>query len=98
MINPIYDNVLIELPVTAGEEKTSSGIFIPSTSPKERPQTGVVVATGQGRLTESGETVPLFITKGQKVLYQKYAGTEIKEGSKEYLLLKERDILAIITD
>lgn len=96
IIEPIYDNVLIELPAVEKEEKTSSGIYLPGTTPKERPQTGVIVAVGDGKLNESGNLIALQVKVGDKVLYQKYAGTQIQENGKEYLLLKEREILAIL--
>ncbi|PKP04794.1 MAG: co-chaperone GroES [Bacteroidetes bacterium HGW-Bacteroidetes-6] len=87
-IKPLADRVVIE-PATA-ETKTSSGIIIPDTV-KEKPQRGTVVATGPGKKDE-----PMSVKTGDVVLYGKYAGTEISVEGKDYLILKESDILAII--
>lgn len=92
MLRPLGDRVIIE--PAAKEEKTASGIVLPDTA-KEKPQEGIIVAVGTGRL-EDGKRVPLDVSEGQKVIYSKYAGTEVKYGEKEYLILKENDILAII--
>jgi chaperonin GroES len=87
-IKPIADRVVI-LPAPA-EEKTASGIFIPDTA-KEKPQRGTVVAVGDGKKEE-----PLTVKVGDEVLYGKYAGTEITYEGKEYLIMRESDIYAII--
>jgi chaperonin GroES len=87
-IKPLSDRVLIE-PVAA-ETKTASGIFIPDTA-KEKPQKGTVVAIGNGKKDE-----PLTVKVGDSVLYGKYAGTELKLEGKDYLIMREEDILAII--
>lgn len=87
-IQPLADRVVIE-PATA-EEKTASGIIIPDTA-KERPQRGVVVAVGPGKKDE-----PTMVKVGQVVLYGKYAGTEIQIEGKDYLIMKESDIFAIV--
>ncbi|MCL4164216.1 UNVERIFIED_CONTAM: hypothetical protein GTU68_049647 [Idotea baltica] len=87
-IKPLADRVLIE-PAQA-EEKTASGIIIPDTA-KEKPQKGEVVAVGNGKKDE-----PLTVKVGDAVLYGKYAGTEITVGGKDYLMMKESDILAIV--
>lgn len=92
MLRPLGDRVIVE--PAAKEEKTASGIVLPDTA-KEKPQEGVIVAVGTGRL-EDGKRVPLDVREGDKVIYSKYAGTEVKYGEKEYLILKENDILAII--
>lgn len=92
MLRPLGDRVIVE--PAAKEEKTASGIVLPDTA-KEKPQEGVIVAVGTGRL-EDGKRVPLDVREGEKVIYSKYAGTEVKYGEKEYLILKENDILAII--
>lgn len=92
MLRPLGDRVIVE--PAAKEEKTASGIVLPDTA-KEKPQEGVVTAVGTGRL-EDGKRVPLDVKEGDKVIYSKYAGTEVKYGEKEYLILKENDILAII--
>ncbi|KPJ71771.1 molecular chaperone GroES [Parcubacteria bacterium DG_74_3] len=93
-IKPISDHILIE-PIKE-EEKTKSGIFLPQTAEKERPEQGRVIAVGPGRRTEEGQIVPVSVKPGQKVLFTKYGPNEIKVDGKEYLIAKEEDILAII--
>lgn len=93
-IKPLADYVLIE-PVTA-EEKTKSGIFLPETVEKERPEQGTVVAVGSGKKTSSGKIIPLEIEVGDNVLFTKYGPNEIEVDGKEYLITKEEDILAIL--
>lgn len=95
MIRPLADRVLVK-PLEQ-EEKTASGIILPDTA-KEKPQTGKVVAVGPGRVLEDGKTVPLSVKQGDKVIYSKYGGTEVKEDGVEYLILKEEDILGIIEE
>ncbi len=90
-IKPLGDRVVIK--VLESEEKTASGIVLPDTA-KEKPQEGEVVAVGSGRMLENGEKVALEVKEGDRVIYSKYAGTEIKLDGKEYLILAERDILA----
>jgi chaperonin GroES len=92
VLRPLGDRVIVE--PAAKEEKTASGIVLPDTA-KEKPQEGKVIAVGNGRL-EDGKRVPLDVREGDKVIYSKYAGTEVKYGEKEYLILRESDILAII--
>jgi chaperonin GroES len=77
------------------EEKTKGGIIIPDTA-KEKPIEGKVIATGAGRIKKDGTKLPLEVKKGDRVLYAKYAGTEVKIGGEEYLIMKEDDILAVI--
>lgn len=91
-IKPLADRVLVK-PQEA-EEKTKSGIVIPDTA-KEKPQQGEVVAVGQGK-REGDKIIPLEVKAGDKVLYGKYSGTEIREKGEEYLILREDDILAIV--
>lgn len=93
-IKPLSDHILIE-PVK-GEEKTKSGILLPDTAEKEKPEQGRVIAVGPGRKTNAGKIVPMEIKPGQKVLFTKYGPNEIKVDDKEYLIAKEEDILAII--
>ncbi|MEK7123438.1 MAG: co-chaperone GroES [Patescibacteria group bacterium] len=93
-IKPLGDRVLIE--PKKREEKTKSGIFIPQTTEKERPEQGEIIAVGQGRIDEKGNRVPLNVKKGDVVLFSKYGPSEIKVDGKEYLIAKEEDILAII--
>ena len=78
------------------EGRTKSGIVIPDTAEKERPEQGKIVSVGEGRRTDDGKLVPLGLKKGQRVLFTKYGPTEIKIAGKEYLIVKEEDILAII--
>ncbi len=92
-LKPLSDRILVE-PIEV-EEKTASGIFIPDTA-KERPQQGKVIAVGPGRITEDGKQLPVSVAEGQTVLYSQYAGTEIKIDGKEYLILNESEILAIV--
>ncbi len=93
-LKPLGDRVVIE-PIER-EERTASGIYVPETA-KEKPQEGKVVAVGTGRLDEKGEhRLPMDVKMGDKVLYAKYAGTEFKMEDKKYLILSEKDILAII--
>ncbi|HZW83361.1 MAG TPA: co-chaperone GroES [Candidatus Deferrimicrobium sp.] len=91
-IKPLSDRVVIK--VLAGEEKTKSGIVLPDTA-KEKPQEGEVVAVGPGKF-EKGEREPLDVNVGDRVIYSKYAGTEVKLDGEEYLILKQADILAIV--
>lgn len=87
-IKPLADRVIVE--VSAAEEKTASGIIIPDTA-KEKPQQGLVVAVGSGKKDE-----PMTVKVGDKVLYGKYAGTEISHDGKEFLIMRESDIFAIL--
>jgi len=92
-IRPLNDRVLI---VRIEEEQTtSSGIIIPDTA-KEKPQQGKVIAAGSGRLTEEGTRIPMQVKEGDKVLFGKYAGSEMKLDGVEYLIMREDDILAIV--
>ena len=92
-IKPLSDRVVIE--ALEAEDKTKGGIYLPETA-KEKPQMGKVVAAGTGRVTDAGETVKLEVKVGDKVLYGKYSGTEVTIEEKEYLIVRESDILAII--
>ncbi|MBE3596878.1 MAG: co-chaperone GroES [Hydrogenibacillus sp.] len=92
MLRPLGDRVIVE--PAEKEEKTASGIVLPDTA-KEKPQEGRVVAVGNGRL-EDGKRVPLDVKEGDRVIFSKYAGTEVKYQEKEYLILRESDILAVI--
>ncbi len=93
-IRPLHDRVLVETNKEA-ESKTASGIIIPD-SAKEKPMEGKVVAVGNGRLDKDGNRVALEVKVGDTVIYGKYAGTEVKTGGKEFLLMREDDILGII--
>ncbi len=93
-IKPLSDHILIE-PIKE-EEKTKSGILLPETAEKERPEQGKVIAVGPGKRNEKGEIIPVSVKPGQKVLFKKYGPDEIKVDGKEYLIASEEDILAII--
>jgi len=93
-IKPLSDHILIE-PMKA-EEKTKSGILLPDTAEKERPEQGKVIAVGSGKKNSAGKTFPMDVKKGDTVLFTKYGPTEIKVDNKEYLIAKQEDILAII--
>ncbi len=95
MIRPLFDRVVIER--TEEATQTASGLFLPETA-KEKPAEGVVVAVGNGRVNDKGEATPLSVKVGDKVLFGKYAGTEIKVQGVERLILREDDILGIIED
>ena len=84
---------MIEL--VAQEEKTASGIVLPDTA-KEKPSEGKIVAVGTGRVLENGERIGLEVSEGDHIIFSKYAGTEVKYEGKEYLILRESDILAVI--
>jgi chaperonin GroES len=92
-IRPLGDRILIE-PIEQ-EETTSSGILLPETA-KEKPQQGNVLAVGAGRRDEDGDRIPMDLEVGMKVLFAKYAGTEIKLDGKKLLIMKETDILGIV--
>ncbi|ERI08659.1 chaperonin GroS [Aneurinibacillus aneurinilyticus ATCC 12856] len=92
VLKPLGDRVIIE-PI-AKEETTASGIVLPETA-KEKPQEGKVVAVGNGRI-ENGERIALEVQEGNRVIYSKYAGTEVKYSDKELLIMRESDILAIV--
>jgi chaperonin GroES len=91
-IRPLQDRVLIER--VQEEAKTAGGIIIPDTA-KEKPQEGLVVATGKGRVSDEGKLTPLDVAKGDRVLFGKYAGTDVTLDGKDYVILREDDILAV---
>jgi chaperonin GroES len=90
-IQPLEDRIVVK-PLDA-EQTTASGLVIPDTA-KEKPQEGEVVAIGPGRIDDNGNRVPLDVSVGDKVIYSKYGGTEVKHGGEEYLILSARDVLA----
>ncbi len=92
-VKPLGDRVVVK--VLEGEEKTKSGIVLPDTA-KEKPQEGEVMAVGSGVLMENGQRVAMEVQVGDRIIFSKYAGTEIKVQGDEYLILSERDILATI--
>ena len=91
MIKPLGDRVVIR--VLEQEEKTASGIFLPDTA-KEKPSQGEVIAVGTGKLQDNGTRTPLEVSVGDKIIFSKYAGTEVKYDGVDYLIVSERDILA----
>lgn len=91
-LNPIGDRVVVK--PEPEEVKTKSGIVLPDTA-KEKPQEGTVVAVGSGRILDNGQKVALEVKVGDKVIYSKYGGTEVKIEEEEYIILSEKDILAI---
>jgi chaperonin GroES len=93
LLRPLGDRIIIEL--VESEEKTASGIVLPD-SAKEKPQEGKVVAVGTGRVLESGERVALEVSVGDRIIFSKYGGTEVKYEGTEYLILRETDILAVV--
>lgn len=93
-ITPLFDNVLVR-PLTE-ESVTSSGIIIPDTVTKEKPQVGEVMAVGPGHRNKEGKVLPMTVKKGQKVLYKKWGGNEVKVGNEEWMVIEEKDILAVV--
>lgn len=93
MLRPLGDRVMIE--VAKEEEKTIGGIVLAS-SAKEKPQTGKIIAVGEGLYAEDGSKIPMTVKVGDTVMFEKYAGTEVKYEGQEYLLVHEKDIAAIV--
>ena len=93
-LKPLFDNVLIK-PLEA-QEKTASGIILPD-SAKEKPQIGIVMAVGDGKVVK-GEKVPVVVKVGQKVMYKKWGGNEVKVGQEEWTMVSQEDILAIVLE
>ena len=94
-LKPLGDRVVIK--PTPREEMTKSGIVLPDTA-KEKPQEGTILAAGPGRIGDDGKREPMDVQVGDKVLYAKYAGTEFKIDGDEYLIVSQKDILAIVAD
>jgi chaperonin GroES len=94
-IRPLGDRVVVKAVERA--EQTKSGLFLPDTA-QEKPQEAIVVAVGPGKLLDDGTRTPIDLKAGDKVLYSKYAGTEIKQLDEEYLILRESDILAVVLE
>ncbi|MBP7248016.1 MAG: co-chaperone GroES [Negativicutes bacterium] len=95
MLKPLGDRVILK--VVEKEEVSKGGILLPDTASKEKPQEGKVIEVGSGKVLENGQKVALEVKKGDKVIFAKYAGAEVKVQGEEYLILSEKDILAIIT-
>ena len=93
-IKPLEDKVVVK--AAQAETTTASGLVIPDTA-KEKPQEGEVVAVGPGRIDDNGNRVPLDVQVGDKVIYSKYGGTEVKYAGEEYLILSARDVLAVVS-
>ena len=92
-VRPLHDRILVER--VEEEEKTKSGLFIPDTA-KEKPQKGKIVAVGAGKMNDKGERVKMDVKAGDFILFEKYGGNEIKIDGKEYLIMREEDVLAIV--
>jgi chaperonin GroES len=93
-IKPLEDRIVVQ--AIEAEQTTASGLVIPDTA-KEKPQEGSVVAIGPGRIDDNGNRVPIDVAIGDKVIYSKYGGTEVKYSGQEYLILSARDILAVVS-
>jgi chaperonin GroES len=94
-LRPLHDRILVKR--VESEEKTAGGIIIPDTA-KEKPSQGIVVAVGEGKRDEKGKRIPLDVKEGDRVLFSKYGGTEVKIGGEEHLVLREDDIQAIVVE
>ena len=92
-IQPLFDNVLVK-PLQQ-DQTTPSGIVLPDTV-KEKPQMGQVMAVGPGAVNDQGKTVPVMVKVGQKVLYKKWGGNEVKVGTEEWLIIEQKDVMAIV--
>jgi len=92
-IKPLEDRILVQ--TLEAEQTTASGLVIPDTA-KEKPQEGEVLAVGPGRVDDNGKRIPLDVKVGDKVIYSKYGGTEVKYSGEEYLILSARDVLAVL--
>jgi chaperonin GroES len=92
-LKPLFDNVVVEH--VEQQDKTTGGVFLPDTA-KEKPQEGVIRAVGPGRVTDKGDVVKMNVQVGDRVLYRKYSGSEVKIDGTEYLIIPEKDILATV--
>ncbi|SMB92660.1 chaperonin GroES [Thermanaeromonas toyohensis ToBE] len=92
MLRPLGDRVVVK--VITAEEKTQGGIYLPDTA-KEKPQEGEVIAVGPGRVLDNGTRIPPEVKKGDRVVFAKYSGTEVKVDGEEYLIIRDSDILAV---
>jgi len=93
-IRPLYDRIVVK-PLEAGDEKTASGLIIPD-SAKEKPQEGEVVAVGQGKRNDEGKLIPLDVKAGDRILFGKYSGSDIKVDGNEYMIMREDEVLGVI--
>ncbi len=96
-LKPLGDRVIVE-PIDKEEETFAGGALVLPETAKEKPQEGLVIAVGPGRLLDNGERAPLEVKKGDRVVFAKYAGTELKLDDTKYLILGEKDILAILEE
>ena len=94
-LKPLGDRVVVEHVEQA--EKTAGGVFLPDTA-KEKPQEGRVLAVGTGRTLDNGTKLAMDVKPGDKIIYSKYSGSEVKLDGKEYLIISEKDVLAVVTD
>lgn len=94
-IRPLYDRIVVKR-VEESESKSAGGLIIPD-SAKEKPQEGKVVAVGNGKKTEDGKVIPLDVKVGDKILFGKYSGSDIKIGTEEYMIMREDEVLAVLT-
>jgi chaperonin GroES len=94
-IKPLHDNILVKR--LEEKDRTKGGIYIPD-SAKEKPAEGEVVAVGSGRVNDKGKVTPLDVKAGDRILFGKYGGTEVKVGGEEYLIMREEDVLAILEE
>lgn len=92
-LRPLHDRILVKR--VEEETKTAGGLFIPETA-KEKPQRGEIVAAGNGKKTEDGKVLPMDVKVGDKVLFGKYSGTEVKVDGEDFLMMREDDILAVV--
>ncbi|MDD4837109.1 MAG: co-chaperone GroES [Synergistales bacterium] len=92
-LKPLADRIVVK--VVTSEERTKGGLYLPDTA-KEKPQEGEVVAVGSGKVLENGQKLPLELKVGDRIIFSKYAGTEVKIDGDEYVIFSERDVLAVI--
>ncbi len=97
MLTPLHDNLIVEA-MDPRDQATASGIIIPDTAQGEKPQQGKVTAAGPGKLLESGQRAAMSIKVGDIVVFKKYAPDEVKVAGKEYLVISESDVLAVVTE
>ena len=93
-IRPLHDRLIVKR-LEEGEQKSAGGIIIPDTA-KEKPQEGKVLAVGKGKTNDDGKTIPLDVKAGDRILFGKYAGSEIKVDGEEHLIMREEDILGVL--
>lgn len=93
-LKPLFNNVIVK--ALKNEEMTKSGIVLPDTMDKEKPEQGEIVAVGNGKVLDNGQTAPMVVKVGDKVMFKKYSPDEVKVDGEEYLVLSESDIIAVI--